>query len=481
MRDHRPAPNHVRFVPDLRSHNLSQNSFRTMPLAVGSATCQSSPNRPPSSNSSTALREATAGARRRTGRRGLVTKQLMPGATGTDAATQVTTYWSAVGTGTCQGRSEWADQVCSTGPGDVITGGGSNPSQMPTTTTEYNWWGTPAKVTETANGTTRTTTNAYDAAGRPTKVTVTAGIGQAVPEVTTEYDPSTGLPVKITSPTGGTLTTTYDKLGRQMSYSDADGGITTTEYDLLGRPVKITDNSPSTTTFTYDHTAEPRGMATATNDSVAGSSQASYDPDGLVSSEKLPGGYTLDIATDSTGATTSRTYTRDVDSTTVYTDTVTQTAQGQVAAHSGWSEQSFGYDAAGRLKSVDDTTNTACTRRTYAFDSRSNRTSLTSAVAAPGIDCTSTGGTSTSFAYDSADRIVVAGYAYDNLGRTTTAPGSTDSYYVNDLAYQQTAGTQRQTRQLDSAMRYRSWKTETGSGSTWTVVTAFRVSWLFWT
>lgn len=36
-------------------------------------------------------------------------KQLAPGATGTDAATRVTTYWSATGTGTgaCTGRPEW--------------------------------------------------------------------------------------------------------------------------------------------------------------------------------------------------------------------------------------------------------------------------------------------------------------------------------------------------------------------------------------
>ncbi|MFD8967934.1 DNRLRE domain-containing protein [Streptomyces sp. NPDC059568] len=399
---------------------------------------------------------------------GRVTKQLLPGASGTDAATRLTSYWSATGTGTCQGRPEWADQVCSTGPGGAITGGGSNPAQLPTTTNEYSWWGSPTKVTETANGTTRTTTSTYDAAGRPSKVTITAGIGQAVPETTTEYDTATGRPVKTTSPTGGTLTRKYDKLGRLISYSDADGGITTTEYDLLGRPVKITDNSPSTTSLTYNHAAEPRGMVTTMTDSVAGASQVTYDADGLVSTERLPGGYTIANSTDSTGATTARSYTRDSDGTTVYTDAITQTAHGQVSAHSGWSDQQHGYDAAGRLKTVDDTADTVCTRRTYAFDNRSNRTSLTRTVAAPGTDCTSTGSTATTFTYDSADRIVNAGYTYDNLGRTTAAPGSATGYYANDLAYQQTAGTQRQTWQLDPALRYRSWKTETSSGSTWT-------------
>ena len=62
--------------------------------------------------------------------KGQVTKQIPPGAAESDAATQVTTFWSATGTGTCAGRPEWADLLCSSGPGGAITGGGSNPSQM---------------------------------------------------------------------------------------------------------------------------------------------------------------------------------------------------------------------------------------------------------------------------------------------------------------------------------------------------------------
>ncbi|MEV0961862.1 RHS repeat-associated core domain-containing protein [Streptomyces sp. NPDC049910] len=400
---------------------------------------------------------------------GRVTKQRLPGATGTDAATRVTTYWSATGTGICQGRPEWADLVCSTGPAGAITGGGSNPTQLPTTTTEYNWWGSPSKVSETAGSVTRTTTTTYDGAGRPTKVAVTGGVGQAVPEATTEYDPATGRAVKTVSPTGGTITKVFDKLGRQMSYTDADGGVTTTEYDLLDRPVKVTDNAPSTVTYTYDHAAEPRGLATKTTDSIAGAFQATYDADGSVASEKLPGGYTLTTIEDTTGSTLKRTYTRDSDGTVVYADTVTESVHGQVTTHAGWSDQKYGYDATGRLTTVQDTADTICTKRTYVFDNRTNRKSLTAAVGTPGADCPATGGTTTSHTYDSADRLVDSGYVYDAFGRTTTVPGNgTIGYYANDLAYQQTANGQRQTWQLDAALRFRSWKTETGSGSTWT-------------
>ncbi|MFT9790190.1 DNRLRE domain-containing protein [Streptomyces rhizosphaericola] len=400
---------------------------------------------------------------------GRVTKQLLPGATGTDAATRVTTYWSATGTGTCQGRPEWADQVCSIGPGGAVTGGGSNPTALPTTTTEYDWWGNAAKATETANGVTRTTTTTYDNAGRASKVAVTGGVGQAVPEATTEYDPATGRAVKTVSPTGGTITKVFDKLGRQVSYTDADGGVTTTEYDLLNRPVKVTDNVPSTVTYTYDHNTEPRGLVTKTTDSVAGAFQATYDADGSVSSEKLPGGYTLTQTEDTTGSATDRTYTRDSDGTIVYSDSVTESIHGQVASHTGWSDQSYRYDATGRLTTVEETADTVCTRRAYTFDARTNRKSLTTSTAAPGLDCTTTGATTTNHTYDSADRLVDSGYVYDAFGRTTNAPGNgTIGYYANDLAHQQTANGKRQTWQLDANLRFRSWRVETGSGTTWT-------------
>ncbi|OKJ37645.1 hypothetical protein AMK22_13175 [Streptomyces sp. CB01580] len=85
-----------------------------------------------------------------------------------------------------------------------------------------------------------------------------------------------------------------------------------------------------------------------------------------------------------------------------------------------------------------------------------------------GLGCTATGGTTTNQTYDGADRLVDTGYTYDAFGRTTALPGSTIGYYANDLAHQQTSGGKRQTWQLDASLRFRSFKTETGSGSTWT-------------
>ncbi|WP_461083852.1 polymorphic toxin-type HINT domain-containing protein [Streptomyces deserti] len=399
---------------------------------------------------------------------GRIIKELLPGATGTDAGTRVTTYWSATGTGACQGRPEWADLLCSTGPGGAITGGGSNPTQLPTTTFEYDSWGNTTAEIETANGVTRTTSTAHDSAGRPTTTTVTGGTGQAVPATTLGYDEVTGRQTTTSSPTAGTITKEYDTLGRLVSYTDADGATTTTEYDRLNRPVTVTDTVPSTVTYTYDHTAEPRGLATKATDSIAGTFSATYDADGSVATEKLPGGYTLTVSEDTTGSPAGRTYTRDSDGTVVMSDAVTESVHGQVTGHAGWSDQTYRYDAAGRLTTVEDTVETVCTRRTYAFDNRSNRKSLTTAASAPGQDCPTTGGTTTSSAYDSADRVTDSGYGYDAFGRTTTLPGGvTVGYYVNDLARQQTANGKRQTWQLDAALRFRSWTVETDNGGTW--------------
>lgn len=403
---------------------------------------------------------------------GQVIKTTKPASTGTDAGTTIATYYTGDGTGPCGGKPEWADALCRTTPAGAVTDGGTNPSQLPEKTVEYGLFGQTAKVTETANSVTRTTTTTPDAAGRPKTVTVAGGVGAAVPVTTLSYDSATGLQDKQTSTAGGTIAKTYDQLGREMSYADADGGTTSTQYDALDRPAKVTDSVPSTTTYTYDTAVDPRGLATSVADSVAGTLTARYDADGTMVSQGLPGGFTMKQEQDPAGTPVTRTYTRDSDGTVLVSDSVTSTVQGQVATHTGTpgvtASQSYSYDKAGRLTRVQDTsTDAVCTTRSYTFDKNSNRKTLASATAAVNADCTTTGGTTTSYSYDSADRQVNSGYTYDALGRTTALPGSTVAYFANDLAQQQTAGTQRQTWTLDSNMRFRSWTKETNNAGTW--------------
>ncbi|THA79745.1 DNRLRE domain-containing protein [Streptomyces sp. A0592] len=405
--------------------------------------------------------------------RGRAVKAVLPGSNGNDAATTTTEYYTADGTGACSGRPEWVDLICRTGPAGAITGGGSNPSALPTKTYEYNVFAQITKITEVSGGTTRTTSSTYDSAGRLVSVTVTGGLGTAAPVSTTEHDPANGRVSKIVSNSAGTVTKQYDMLGRIVSYADADAGVTATEYDSLNRPIKVADSVPSTATITYDHTKEPRGLATAMADSVAGSFTAAYDADGAVVKETLPGGFTMRQNLGRAGALQERTYTRDSDGILLLGDSVTESVHGQRLTHTGGAghseRQEYTYDAIGRLTKVADTYSDVCTVRGYGFDSRSNRTSLTTSAGTPGADCPATGGTTKTSAFDSADRIVDAGYAYDKFGRTTTMPGgATLSYYNSDLVEQQTLGTSRQTWSLDPAQRTRTFKTESNSGGSWT-------------
>ncbi|WP_394437748.1 hypothetical protein [Streptomyces sp. SGAir0957] len=164
-----------------------------------------------------------------------------------------------------------------------------------------------------------------------------------------------------------------------------------------------------------------------------------------------------------------RSYTRDSDGTLLISDSATETIHGQWLNHSGGAgqgeTQDYTYDGIGRrLTHVADTAEGTCTRRGYGFDNRTNRTSLTTTVGTPGSDCPTTGGTTRTSAYDSADRIVDSGYVYDTFGRTTALPGGTAvTYYANDLVRRQTAGNSRQTWTLDPANRFRGWTTESST------------------
>ncbi|MFJ9929507.1 RHS repeat-associated core domain-containing protein [Streptomyces misionensis] len=220
------------------------------------------------------------------------------------------------------------------------------------------------------------------------------------------------------------------QLGRLMSYTDADGAVTTTQYDALDRPIKVTDSVPSTTTYAYDTSIDPRGLTTSITDSVAGTFGVRYDADGELNKETMPGGYTMTEAKDPDGTATSRTYTRDSDSTVLLADSITETTQGQWATHAGTpgitASQAYAYDKAGRLSQVQDTTPDAvCTTRAYTFDKDTNRRTLATSTATVGTDCTTSGATTTTNTYDSADRLVNSGYTYDTFGRTTALPGTT--------------------------------------------------------
>ncbi|MFC4243545.1 RHS repeat-associated core domain-containing protein [Gryllotalpicola reticulitermitis] len=377
---------------------------------------------------------------------------------GTAAETQNTSYYTAGGSGACVNPA-WAGLTCSVGPAAQPSTG--NP--LPVTTYRYDSDGNPLTTTETAGSTVRTTIDTYDAIERLTSeaITVTpAGAGgTAVPTITDGYDPATGLPTATSSgaaPTGQTVTAGYDALGRETSYTDANGKTTTTAYDLDGNPVTVT--SPAgTTTYTYDSSSEHRGLVTSENINVSGQPstfQASYDPDGSLTTETYPNGLTATTTQDNAGEATRLAYA--MGSSTWMTFTQTHGLGGRVVTQSSpVSSQVFGYDPDGRLTTVQDTiaatgnSSATCTTRAYTFDADSNRVKLDNYAAASDGTCTTQStDTGTSSTFDQADRITNPGYAYDTLGRTTTVPAADASgigsfatatgaltlgYYANDM------------------------------------------------
>ncbi|WP_051703420.1 DNRLRE domain-containing protein [Streptomyces sp. NRRL F-5630] len=396
---------------------------------------------------------------------GRVATTRTPGSTGADAGTLKYTYYDADTTGACA-SVEWDGLLCKTTPAATITGGGSSPDQAVTTVYAYGRWGQVVTETESANGVTRTTTTTADPTGRPLKTTVTGGAGTSTPATVITYDASTGQ-VATTTTNGQTSTTEYDALGRTVSYSDGAGNTTSYTYDILDRPVTASDSAPSTTSYTYDDTT---GQALSVTDSVAGTSKAlSYDADGALTGESLPGGYNLARTFDTAGSQTSVTYT-DSEGTTVLSDSATYTIHGKQAGHAqtdgGTLSTAYEYDAPGRLALANDDDGSTTTSRAYAFDADDNRTSLTTTLA--GADGTATTSTK-AYQYDTANRLTAEGHTYDAFGRTTKLNGNTLGYYANDLVASETAGDTRTSWGLDAAGRLASstTATTTDSGTTW--------------
>ncbi|MEV4880137.1 DNRLRE domain-containing protein [Streptomyces cyaneofuscatus] len=405
---------------------------------------------------------------------GRIIKTTLPKSNGNDAGATVKRYWSATGTGACAGRPEWADLLCSSGPAGKITGGGANPDELPSQTTEYDEWGNTAKVTETANGQTRTTTTAYDAAGRLQSTRTTGGLGTAVPARTTTYTPDSGDVATVTDGTA-TVRHTYDRLGRTIAYDDGAGNVTRTEYDSRDRKTRVTDSAPSTTTYAYD---SPAGLPTAIHDSVMGGIgevTAFYDSDGRLYKQKLPWNMDVEFNLDPTGTETSR-YWHWESGWTVQGEAAEFSVHDQLVAHTeytgGGAFQEYTYDAAARLTKTDDWQAGVTTHRSYAFDDNTNRTSLTTTV--DDVDGGAPETSTVNSAYDSADRLIAPGTVYDAFGRTTQqAGGAQNAYYADDLVRQITANGERTTWSLDAAGRLASWKTEEqAEDGTWSTPSA---------
>ena len=341
----------------------------------------------------------------------------------------------------CRNKPEWDGNTC------VIKAGG-NPSQgdpVPAkTTTGYSILGATTRLEETAAASTRASITAYDYLGREVSSSLSL-TGHTTISGTTSYHATTGA-VTSTTWAGVTEAFSYDSWGRLLTASDGTGNTATTSYDTAGRTRTFNDGKGSYT-YTYDGTdqlgrAERRGLTTSIDlgyavgdtDVVSGA----YDVAGSLVSQVLPGGYSQSWVRNLAGQVTSLAYSQSVGGVSVPVLGFTQSYDhlGRVVTGTGPAgSQRYGYDDRARLVKVEDTGTEGCSTRRYTFAGDSNRTALASYDPDGDGGCqTTTPASTTSYGYDTADRIIGGGYVYDAMGRTTTVPKTHTSQAGQDLA-----------------------------------------------
>ncbi len=268
-------------------------------------------------------------------------------------------------------------------------------------------------------------------------------------------------------------TTNYNALGQVTKYEDADGNKSETTYDVDGRPVTTTDNK-GTETRHYDPTT---GLLTELEDSGVGTFTASYDAEGNVVEEGLPGGLVAKTTYNEAEEPTALSYTKSgcSEHCTWLESSAERSVYGQVMDESGTlSNQTYAYDKAGRLKLAEETPHAgSCTTRSYSYDADSNRTAMVTREPGLGGACnTESGGTTQSYSYDAADRLTASGIEYDSFGRITRLPGEyaggsalTTKYFSDNMVESQTQGGVTNTYGLDASMRQRS-RTQSGTMGT---------------
>lgn len=415
---------------------------------------------------------------------GLVIEQRSPRNPNGGAADTQETVRYAVGTSSpsitgCSNRPEWAGQPCVTRPKAQPTTSSARPS-IPTTTATYNLYNDTSSEQETNGTDTRTTTTSYDGAGRRFENEITSSTGEIVRKTRWEYSSTTGRMIRTRGILSGNpdhvVERGYDSLGRLTSYTDAHGATTTTTYDLLDRPTQVTNQEGSTTvatrTLAYSSSS---GLPVTLDDSALGGVLAFYDADDkIVRQELLDSDLRIDTAYDESGDAVGRQYFNQDCSTNCvwYESEATDNGHGQWASTTdSFSSRRYTYDKAARLTGTDDrASSTSCTRRTYAYDANSNRTSQSVWPAA--ATCGSGTATTRTHGYDAADRLSDSGFVYDGFGRTTSTPSAdaggstlTASYFVNDLVRSLSQGGKQVQFALDPDHRTHS-RTTVGESAT---------------
>ncbi|MCZ4102452.1 MULTISPECIES: DUF6531 domain-containing protein [Streptomyces] len=213
-----------------------------------------------------------------------------------------------------------------------------------------------------------TTSWSYDADGRTaTQVDPRGNVPNADPTkftTTYRYDEA-GNTTKVTDPLGKITTTGYNALNQVETVTDPLGHVTRTGYDELGRIKKVTGPDGAPTSYTYNVTGtlatrtDPNGHPTTYEYDDAGRQKSVTDPLGRKQSIGHDADSNTTTVTNARGTTATTVFDgRGLPSGTTYSDSTaamatTYYANGQrKTLTDATGTRTFGYDAAGRLKTA---------------------------------------------------------------------------------------------------------------------------------
>ena len=240
-------------------------------------------------------------------------------------------------------------------------------------------------------------TASYDRAGRTTSTSELSASGTVLSTSSASYDGNGNLPSE-TGPRGFTTTYSYDATSMPTSQTQpvsATSGITVSYgYDGDGNTTKYTDGNGNSVYTTYNSLGLPQTITephTAQYTPAADSATTdSYDADGNLVSQSMPGGIQITDSYDSMGNLTSESGTRRSAPTATRTFTYNHegrllTAATGAAGTSGAvgyqpaTSESFGYDDRGLTAVGVRVRGTS----TFAYNGSGQVTSATDAAGTP--------------------------------------------------------------------------------------------------
>jgi YD repeat-containing protein len=411
-----------------------------------------------------------------------------------------TIYYTAAENSTtpaCGQHPEWAELPCQSQPA-AQPGTVGLPALPVVVDKTYNMWDEPEQVEEKFEKigiypeTTRTKKMTYDSAGRLETNEETATSGTSLPKVTNVYSKELGVMTEQSTTVGATtksIKSKYNELGLLTEYTDADSNKTVYAYDIDGRAKEVKyglkEGAEIEAKQTYAYNTTSGGLEQLV-DSAAGTFTASYDSEGRLSAEVYPDALTAKYTYNPLGEATAIKYEKTADCKTTcpevwFEETTVPKAHGETAVRtSTLAKEEYGYDGAGRLaETIEAVVGKTCHSRLYGYDEDSNRLSE-KIYNSSNEECEKVTGTTTTHSYDSADRLIDSGVAYDALGNRTKIPAAdteekaehelTATFYVDNQTQSQTQNGKTITYYTDPTGRTRETTTKEGAGALSTIV-----------